>query len=305
MLQSDLDLPLVRRGKVRDVYEAGRSTADRRHRSHLGVRLRARVGHPRQGAHPDADLGLLVRAARATSCRITCCRRSPPTSPPRSRAHADALRGRSMLVRRTEPLPIECVARGYLSGSGWKDYQRSGAVCGIALPAGLRESSRLPEPIFTPATKADTRPRREHHRGGGRVAHRRRARRTPAASSRSSSTRAAPRHAEAGGHHRRRHEVRVRPLVRRRWVDRPGPRRDHPHRRGAHARLARGSGRRTSTRRADRSPASTSSSCATTSSRSAGTSSRPCPSLPDDVVERTREQVPRGVPPRSPGATLQ
>jgi phosphoribosylaminoimidazole-succinocarboxamide synthase len=64
--------------------------------------------------------------------------------------------GRTMLVRRTEPLPIECVARGYLSGSGWKDYRSSGAVCGIALPAGLRESDRLPQPIFTPATKAQT-----------------------------------------------------------------------------------------------------------------------------------------------------
>jgi phosphoribosylaminoimidazole-succinocarboxamide synthase len=59
-----------------------------------------------------------------------------------------------MLVRRTEPLPIECVARGYLSGSGWKDYKATGQVCGIALPAGLRESDRLPAPIFTPATKA-------------------------------------------------------------------------------------------------------------------------------------------------------
>ncbi|MES1254585.1 MAG: phosphoribosylaminoimidazolesuccinocarboxamide synthase [Acidobacteriota bacterium] len=64
------------------------------------------------------------------------------------------LRGRSMLVRRTEPLTIECVARGYLSGSGWKDYRATGTVCGHRLPAGLRESERLPEPIFTPATKA-------------------------------------------------------------------------------------------------------------------------------------------------------
>ena len=61
-----------------------------------------------------------------------------------------------MLVRKTTPLPIECVARGYLSGSGWKDYQRTGAVCGVALPAGLRDSDRLPHPIFTPATKAET-----------------------------------------------------------------------------------------------------------------------------------------------------
>jgi phosphoribosylaminoimidazole-succinocarboxamide synthase len=64
--------------------------------------------------------------------------------------------GRSMLVQRAEPLPIECVARGYLSGSGWKDYLSAGEVCGIRLPAGLKESDRLPEPIFTPATKAQT-----------------------------------------------------------------------------------------------------------------------------------------------------
>jgi phosphoribosylaminoimidazole-succinocarboxamide synthase len=66
------------------------------------------------------------------------------------------LAGRSMLVRKTKPLPIECVARGYVSGSGWKDYRVTGRVCGIALPSGLRESERLPEPIFTPATKAVT-----------------------------------------------------------------------------------------------------------------------------------------------------
>jgi phosphoribosylaminoimidazole-succinocarboxamide synthase len=66
------------------------------------------------------------------------------------------LRGRSMLVRRTEPLPIEFVVRGYLAGSGWKEYKTGGQVCGIPLPPGLRESDRLPEPIFTPSTKATT-----------------------------------------------------------------------------------------------------------------------------------------------------
>src|SRR5262249_28973576 len=70
--------------------------------------------------------------------------------------HRAVLDGRSMLVRKTEPLPIECVARGYLSGSGWKEYTKTRAVCGIALPAGLTESARLPTPIFTPATKAET-----------------------------------------------------------------------------------------------------------------------------------------------------
>jgi phosphoribosylaminoimidazole-succinocarboxamide synthase len=70
--------------------------------------------------------------------------------------HTDQLRGRSMLVRRAEMFPVECVVRGYLSGSGWKEYKASGSVCGIKLPAGLRESEALPEPIFTPATKATT-----------------------------------------------------------------------------------------------------------------------------------------------------
>jgi len=71
-------------------------------------------------------------------------------------AYHEELAGRSMLVRKVAPLPIECVVRGYVSGSGWKDYQRTGAICGIALPPGLRESDRLPEAIFTPATKAAT-----------------------------------------------------------------------------------------------------------------------------------------------------
>jgi phosphoribosylaminoimidazole-succinocarboxamide synthase len=68
--------------------------------------------------------------------------------------YAAALEGRAMIVRRTEPVPIECVVRGYISGSGWKDYQKTGAICGIPLPTGLRESDRLPDAIFTPSTKA-------------------------------------------------------------------------------------------------------------------------------------------------------
>ena len=72
------------------------------------------------------------------------------------RKHRATLAGRSMLVKKAKVFPVECVARGYLVGSGWKDYQRTGAVCGIRLPKGLRESERLPEPIFTPATKATT-----------------------------------------------------------------------------------------------------------------------------------------------------
>lgn len=76
--------------------------------------------------------------------------------PARLAAYREQLLGRSMLVCRAEVFPIECVARGYLSGSGWKEYQASGEVCGIRLPEGLRESERLPEVIFTPATKAES-----------------------------------------------------------------------------------------------------------------------------------------------------
>jgi phosphoribosylaminoimidazole-succinocarboxamide synthase len=74
--------------------------------------------------------------------------------PPPFDVYREELTGRSMVVRKTEPLPIECVVRGYVSGSGWKDYRATGKICGIALPPSLRESDRLPEPIFTPATKA-------------------------------------------------------------------------------------------------------------------------------------------------------
>jgi len=80
----------------------------------------------------------------------------PRDYPDSVREEAPVLAGRSMLVRKTEPLTIECVARGYLSGSGWKDYVATGEVCGHRLAAGLRESDRLPKPIFTPATKAQT-----------------------------------------------------------------------------------------------------------------------------------------------------
>lgn len=75
--------------------------------------------------------------------------------PPSVQRHAQTLRGRAMLVRRAEVFPVECVVRGYLVGSGWKDYKRTGSVCGHKLPEGLVESAKLPEPIFTPSTKAE------------------------------------------------------------------------------------------------------------------------------------------------------
>jgi len=79
----------------------------------------------------------------------------PAEYPDEARAHADLLAGRSMLVRKAEPLPVECVIRGYLAGSGWKDYQATSSTSGVELPPGLELSSQLPEPIFTPATKAE------------------------------------------------------------------------------------------------------------------------------------------------------
>ena len=73
------------------------------------------------------------------------------------------VRGRSVVVKKLKPLPIEAVVRGYIIGSGWKDYQKTGKICGIELPKGLRQAEKLPEPIFTPATKAEPAARREHH----------------------------------------------------------------------------------------------------------------------------------------------
>ncbi|MGQ9689098.1 MAG: phosphoribosylaminoimidazolesuccinocarboxamide synthase [Desulfobaccales bacterium] len=75
--------------------------------------------------------------------------------PPACQPYREILAGRTMLVRKTRPLPVECIVRGYLAGSGWADYCKTGAICGIPLPAGLKESDRLPEPLFTPSTKAE------------------------------------------------------------------------------------------------------------------------------------------------------
>ena len=156
LLETALDgLSLVRRGKVRDVYACddaliivatdrisafdyvlGSGIPDKgRVLTQLSAFWFARTRHL-------VDNHLLATDATAF--------------PPAARRHGALLDGRSMLVRRTTPLPIECVARGYLSGSGWKDYKLARAICGIELPPGLVESDRLPRPIFTPATKAES-----------------------------------------------------------------------------------------------------------------------------------------------------
>ena len=142
-----------RQGKVRDIYDAGDAllmvATDRI--SAFDYVLGS--GIPDKGkvlTQLSAFWFEYTRAIVANHVIATDVARFPADL----RRHADILAGRSMLVRRTNPVPIECVARGYLSGSGWKDYVATGAVCGVQLPAGLRESDRLPQPIFTPATKA-------------------------------------------------------------------------------------------------------------------------------------------------------
>lgn len=144
-----------RRGKVRDLYEAG-------------DRL-LMVATDRISAY-DCVLGSAIpdKGRVLTQLSAFWFERTreivpnhmvsiePAEFPPELRADPDVLRGRSMLVRRTDPLPIECVARGYLAGSGWREYRDTGRVCGVELPEGLRESDRLPRPIFTPATKAES-----------------------------------------------------------------------------------------------------------------------------------------------------
>ena len=155
LLETKIDLPLVRRGKVRDIYDA--------------VDNLLFVATDRISAF-DCILGSGIPCKGRVLTQISLfwfdyLRDLVPSHivtgdieqfPPSLREYRDSLEGRSLLVKRADMIEIECVARGYLSGSGWKEYQAGGTVCGIRLPAGLRESDRLPEPIFTPATKAQT-----------------------------------------------------------------------------------------------------------------------------------------------------
>jgi phosphoribosylaminoimidazole-succinocarboxamide synthase len=156
LLETTLDgLKLHRRGKVRDVYEVedGLLIVATDRISAFDYVLAS--GIPDKGkVLTQLSAFWFERMGDLVQHHLIAI--DPDAFPPAARRHADVLRGRAMYVRRTEPIPIECVARGYLSGSGWKEYQQSGRVCGIELPPGLRESDRLPEPIFTPATKADT-----------------------------------------------------------------------------------------------------------------------------------------------------
>ncbi len=148
-------LPAPRRGKVRDIYEIGPDLLIVATDRISAFDYILGTGIPDKGKVLNQLSAFWFRLMQDEVPNHVLAT-DVDTYPAVLRPHADVLRGRSMLVRRTQPLAIECVVRGYLSGSGWKEYQQSGAVCGIALPAGLRESDRLPAPIFTPSTKAES-----------------------------------------------------------------------------------------------------------------------------------------------------
>ena len=156
LLDTKLDgLSLLRRGKVRDVYTAG---------DHLIMVATDRISafdYVLGSGIPDKGRVLNQLSAfwfGRTGHIVTNHLISTDVAqyPESARAFASQLEGRSSLVRRTNPIQVECVARGYISGSGWKDYKATGEVCGIKLPNGLKESDRLPEVLFTPATKAES-----------------------------------------------------------------------------------------------------------------------------------------------------
>jgi phosphoribosylaminoimidazole-succinocarboxamide synthase len=155
LLKSDLqDLQLVKRGKVRDVYE-------------LEDKLLI-VASDRMSAFdvvmddPIPDKGKILTRISLFWFKLLegfvenhLLSADPRDYPAPCLKYQEVLKGRSMLVKKATPLTVECIVRGYLSGSGWNDYRASGRICGISLPKGLKESQKLPEPIFTPSTKAE------------------------------------------------------------------------------------------------------------------------------------------------------
>jgi phosphoribosylaminoimidazole-succinocarboxamide synthase len=155
ILKTDFpDVELVKRGKVRDIYNLGQ---------HLLLIATDRIsafdvvlpsGIPGKGrVLTQISLYWFKQMEKIIQNHIEAT--DVKDFPKRLHKYADILEGRSMLVKKTNPVPVECVVRGYLSGSGWKEYQKNTSVCGIQLPEGLVESSRLDEPIFTPSTKEE------------------------------------------------------------------------------------------------------------------------------------------------------
>jgi phosphoribosylaminoimidazole-succinocarboxamide synthase len=148
-------LPAPRRGKVRDVYDLGDRlliVASDRISAYDHV---LRPGIPGKGRILN-QLTNFWFDRFASAVRGHLLATDPADFPAELRAHRDQLEGRAVLVAKTDVVPFECVARGYLAGSGFREYEKSGVVCGIALPQGLERADRLPQPIFTPATKAES-----------------------------------------------------------------------------------------------------------------------------------------------------
>ena len=158
LLATDLDLPNKRTGKVRDLYDVTLDSGDEALLIIASDRISAfdvvmQNGLPGKGV-------VLTQISKfwfdhfSSEINHHLISTDVADVPGLTDAERQSLEGRIMLCRKTEVVPIECIARGYITGSGWKDYQTSGAVCGIELPAGLRNSDRLAEPLFTPSTKA-------------------------------------------------------------------------------------------------------------------------------------------------------
>jgi len=155
LLKTELEnVTLLNRGKVRDIFDLGDKllfvASDRISAfDHI-----LPTGIPRKGEvlTQISRFWFDVLGDRVPHHVITT---DPALFPDVLQPHLDQLAGRAMLVKKVEVLPVECIVRGYLAGSGWKEYQREGTVCGIPLPGGLQNSSKLPEPIFTPSTKAE------------------------------------------------------------------------------------------------------------------------------------------------------
>jgi phosphoribosylaminoimidazole-succinocarboxamide synthase len=156
LTQSELPtLTLYARGKVRDIYEVGKDLLFIASDRISAFDCILPVGIPEKGI-VLTQLSLFWFNFLRDVVPNHVITASVEKYPEPLRYFDEQLRGRSMLVRRARMFPVECVARGYLSGSGWKEYQQGQSVCGIRLPAGLRESDRLPQPIFTPATKSSS-----------------------------------------------------------------------------------------------------------------------------------------------------
>ncbi|MHC1701843.1 MAG: phosphoribosylaminoimidazolesuccinocarboxamide synthase [Humidesulfovibrio sp.] len=149
------EYPLLSRGKVRDIYETGPDsllivTTDRI--SAFDVVMDDPIPHKGVVLN-QITLFWMEKFAQLVPNHLLAT--DVRDFPKPLQAHAGLLEGRSVLVRRAKPLAIECIVRGYITGSGWKDYQKTGSVCGHTLPAGLRESDKLDKPLFTPSTKAE------------------------------------------------------------------------------------------------------------------------------------------------------